>query len=311
MADIKLVTLAGPRRVVNKGSRRPGYRGQVRVSFGRQMSWALPLRRALGLSGTALLTAASVTVLPIVASSAPTIVTAGAAPGVAGRIVVLDPGHNGANDGSINNQVPDGRGGTKSCQTSGTATDGGYPEHTFTWNTVLLIRQQLTQLGVRTAMTRGDDNKLAACIDKRAEIENGYNPDAVVSIHADGGPAGGHGFHVNYSSPPVNAVQGEPTLRFAKTMRDSLQAAGLTPATYIGTGGLYGRSDLAGLNLAQHPKVLVELGNMKNAQDAAMMTSPEGRSKYAQAVVQGIVAYLSGTAPAAEPAPAPEAAPGG
>lgn len=296
-----MVTLAGPRRVVNKGSRRPGYRGQVRVSF-----W-----RAAGLAGTALLTAASVTVLPIVAPSAPTIVTAGAAPGVAGRIVVLDPGHNGANDGSINNQVPDGRGGTKSCQTSGTATDGGYPEHTFTWNTVLLIRQQLTQLGVRTAMTRGDDNKLAACIDKRAEIENGYNPDAVVSIHADGGPAGGHGFHVNYSSPPVNAVQGEPTLRFAKTMRDSLQAAGLTPATYIGTGGLYGRSDLAGLNLAQHPKVLVELGNMKNAQDSAMMTSPEGRSKYAQAVVQGIVAYLSGTAPAAEPAPAPEAAPGG
>jgi len=294
-----LVTLAGPRRVVNKGSRRAGYRGDVRVSF-----W-----RAAGLAGTALLTAASVTVLPVATPSAPTTFTAGAAPGIAGRIVVLDPGHNGANDSSINNQVPDGRGGTKSCQTSGTATDGGYPEHTFTWNTVLLIRQQLTQLGVRTAMTRGDDNKLGPCIDKRAEIENSYNPDAVVSIHADGGPAGGHGFHVNYSNPPVNAVQGEPTLRFAKTMRDSLQAAGLTPATYIGTGGLYGRSDLAGLNLAQHPKVLVELGNMKNAQDSAMMTSPEGRSKYAQAVVQGIVAYLSGTAPAA--APAPEAAPAG
>ncbi|TDZ87254.1 N-acetylmuramoyl-l-alanine amidase I [Mycobacteroides salmoniphilum] len=300
-AGIKLVTLAGPRRVVNKGSRRPGYRGQVRVSF-----W-----RAAGLTGVTLLTAASVTVLPIVTSSAPATFTAGAAPGIAGRIVVLDPGHNGANDGSINNQVPDGRGGTKSCQTSGTATDGGYPEHTFAWNTVLLIRQQLTQLGVRTAMTRGDDDKLGPCIDKRAEIENSFNPDAVVSIHADGGPAGGHGFHVNFSNPPVNAVQGEPTVRFAKTMRDSLQAAGLTPATYIGTGGLYGRSDLAGLNLAQHPKVLVELGNMKNAQDSAMMTSPEGRAKYAQAVVQGIVAYLSGTAPAPGVDPAAAPAPGG
>lgn len=272
------------------------------------MSRAVPLRRAMGLAGTALLTAASVTVLPIVTPAAP---IAAAAPGIAGRIVVLDPGHNGANDGSINNQVPDGRGGTKSCQTSGTVTDGGYPEHTFAWNTVLLIRQQLTQLGVRTAMTRGDDDKLGPCIDKRAEIENSFNPDAVVSIHADGGPAGGHGFHVNYSNPPVNAVQGEPTLRFAKTMRDSLQAAGLTPATYIGTGGLYGRSDLAGLNLAQHPKVLVELGNMKNAQDSAMMTSPEGRAKYAQAVVQGIVAYLSGTAPAPGVDPAAAPGPGG
>ncbi|WP_239001983.1 MULTISPECIES: Rv3717 family N-acetylmuramoyl-L-alanine amidase [unclassified Mycobacteroides] len=304
-----MVTLAGPRRVAPKGSRRPGYRGQVRVRLRHGVSPTPRLRR---LVGAALLTAASVTVLPVLEPTGATIPTASAAPGIAGRIVVLDPGHNGANDGSINNQVPDGRGGTKSCQTSGTATDGGYPEHTFAWNTVLLIRQQLTQLGVRTAMTRGDDDKLADCIDKRAARENSFNPDAVVSIHADGGPAGGHGFHVNYSSPPVNAVQGEPTLRFAKTMRDSMQAAGLTPSTYIGTGGLYGRSDLAGLNLAQHPKVLVELGNMKNAQDSAMMTSPEGRSKYAQAVVAGIVAFLSGTAPAAaEPAPAPEAAPAG
>lgn len=239
----------------------------------------------------------------------PAPIPAMAAPGVAGKIVVLDPGHNGANDGSINNQVPDGRGGTKSCQTSGTVTDGGYPEHTFTWNTVLLIRQQLTQLGVRTAMTRGNDNALGPCIDKRAEIENSFHPDAIVSIHADGGPASGKGFHVNYSDPPVNAVQGEPTVRFAKTMRDSLAAAGLTPATYIGTGGLYGRSDLAGLNLSQYPKVLVEMGNMKNPDDAGVMTSPAGRAKMAQAVVQGIVAYLSAAQPPApEPAPAP---PGG
>lgn len=48
-------------------------------------------------------------------------------------------------------------------------------------------------------------------------------------------------------------------------MRDSLVAAGLQPATYIGTDGLLGRDDLAGLNLAQYPAVLVELGNMKNA----------------------------------------------
>jgi len=35
-----------------------------------------------------------------------------AASGIAGRIVFLDPGHNGANDASINRQVPTGRGGT-------------------------------------------------------------------------------------------------------------------------------------------------------------------------------------------------------
>jgi N-acetylmuramoyl-L-alanine amidase len=34
------------------------------------------------------------------------------------------------------------------------------------------------------------------------------------------------------------------------------------------------------------------MGNMKNQQEAAAMASPEGRAKYAAAVVQGINAYL-------------------
>ncbi len=67
-----------------------------------------------------------------------------AAPGsVAGMIVFLDPGHNGANDGSITRQVSNGRGGTKDCQASGTNSESGYPEHTFTWDTTLRIRQAL------------------------------------------------------------------------------------------------------------------------------------------------------------------------
>jgi N-acetylmuramoyl-L-alanine amidase len=48
-----------------------------------------------------------------------------AATGAPGAIVFLDPGHNGANDGSINRQVANGRGGTKECQTTRTTTDAG------------------------------------------------------------------------------------------------------------------------------------------------------------------------------------------
>ena len=220
--------------------------------------------------------------------------SAAAAPtNIAGRIVFLDPGHNGANDASLTKQVPTGRGGTKDCQTSGTATDDGYPEHSFNWETVLRIRQQLTALGVRTAMSRGDDTGVAACVDERAAMANALQPDAIVSIHADGGPATGRGFHVNYSSPPLNAAQAGPSIQFAQTMRDQLQASGLLPANYIGQGGLYPRSDLTGLNLAQYPSVLVELGNMKNPADSALIESPEGRQKYADAVVRGIAGFLA------------------
>jgi N-acetylmuramoyl-L-alanine amidase len=213
--------------------------------------------------------------------------------GVAGAIVFLDPGHNGANDATINRQVDNGRGGTKECQTTGTTTDTGYPEHSFNWDVVLRIRAELTQLGVRTAMSRGNDNALGPCVDQRAAMANGLRPDAIVSIHADGGPPDGSGFHVNYSNPPLNNAQSGSAVGFAKVMRDQLVAAGFRPSTYRGSDGLYGRADLAGLNLAQYPSILIELGNMKNQQEAAAMITPDGRAKYAGAVVQGINAYLA------------------
>ncbi len=37
---------------------------------------------------------------------------------------------------------------------------------------------------------------------------------------------------------------------------------------------------------------LVELGNMKNPADSALMKTPEGRQKYADAVVRGIAGFL-------------------
>ncbi|MBV8863638.1 MAG: Rv3717 family N-acetylmuramoyl-L-alanine amidase [Mycobacterium sp.] len=224
---------------------------------------------------------------------------AAAAPAnIAGMIVFLDPGHNGANDASISRQVPTGRGGTKDCQASGTSTNDGYQEHTFTWDTTLRIRAELNALGARTAMSRGDDTSVGPCVDQRAAMANALHPNAVVSIHADGGPPTGRGFHVNYSAPPLNQVQAGPSVQFARIMRDQMQASGIPPANYIGQGGLYGRSDLAGLNLAQYPSVLVECGNMKNPVDSALMESPEGRQKYADAVVKGIAGFLGSQAQA-------------
>ncbi|MGE2715732.1 Rv3717 family N-acetylmuramoyl-L-alanine amidase [Mycolicibacterium litorale] len=212
---------------------------------------------------------------------------------IAGKIVFLDPGHNGANDASISRQVPTGRGGTKDCQASGTSTEDGYPEHTFAWDTTLRIRQALTALGVRTAMSRGNDNALGPCVDERAALANSVRPNAIVSVHADGGPPTGRGFHVLYSSPPLNEAQAGPAVQFARIMRDQLSGSGFVPSTYIGSGGLNPRSDIAGLNLAQYPSILVELGNMKNPADSAVMKTPEGRQRYADAVVRGIAAFLA------------------
>ena len=217
-----------------------------------------------------------------------------AAPNIAGMAVFLDPGHSGANDASITRQVPNGRGGTKDCQTTGTATAGGYPEHSFNWAVVQQVRAALDQMGVRTELSRDNDSSVGPCVDQRAAAANGMHPDAIVSVHADGGPPGGRGFHVNYSSPPLNDAQRGPAMQLATAMRDALASAGLPTSTYLGSNGLYGRADLAGLNLAQYPAILVELGNMTNGDDARLMESDDGRATYAAAVTHGIVAYLGG-----------------
>ncbi len=215
--------------------------------------------------------------------------------GISGMGVFLDPGHNAGADTST--QVDNGRGGTKQCNTSGAATNDGYPEHTFNWAVVQLISGSLNGMGVHTQLSRDSDDGVGPCVDQRAKLANAMRPAAIVSIHADGGPPSGSGFHVNYSSPPLNAAQEGPAVQLAQMMRDALVQAGFQPSTYIGSDGLYGRADLAGLNLAQYPAVLVELGNMKNADEAARMESADGRARYAAAVTQGIVAYLNAKAP--------------
>ena len=41
-------------------------------------------------------------------------------------------------------------------------------------------------------------------------MANALRPNAIVSIHGDGGPPTGRGFHVLYSSPPLNQAQAGP-----------------------------------------------------------------------------------------------------
>ncbi|MGQ0779080.1 MAG: N-acetylmuramoyl-L-alanine amidase [Pseudonocardiales bacterium] len=208
---------------------------------------------------------------------------------------MLDPGHNGANashPAQINRPVPTGRGGTKACNTTGTATNAGYSEAAFTWDVALRVREGLTARGVQVVLTRPDNTGVGPCVNERAAIANRAGADAMVSIHADGTAPSGRGFHVAYSDPPLNASQGPPSVGLAEALAAALRAGGFAPANYVGSEGLDARSDLAGLNLAQIPAALVECANMRNPQEAALVSTPTGRARYAAAITDGIMAWL-------------------
>jgi N-acetylmuramoyl-L-alanine amidase len=114
----------------------------------------------------------------------------------------------------------------------------------------------------------------------------------VVSIHADGAARSAVGFHVAYSDPPLNPVQAGPARELATALRDGLRSGGFPDSDYIGRDGLSARADLAGLNHATRPTALVECANMRNPDEAAVVSSPEGRERYAAAIADGVLAFL-------------------
>lgn len=212
------------------------------------------------------------------------------------QVVVLDPGHNGGNashPSEISKPVPAGRGETKPCNTTGTSTNAGYPEHAFTWDVAQRVGAALAGRGVQVVYTRTNDTGVGPCVDERAAVGNQAGAAAVVSIHGDGSDsAGAHGFHVSYSNPPLNPAQGQPSSTLAGDLRDALHAAGFATSNYLGSGGIHPRDDLAGLNLSTRPAALVECGNMRNSAEAAIMSSAGGRQRYADAITAAILHYL-------------------
>ncbi len=78
-----------------------------------------------------------------------------------------------------------------------------------------------------------------------------------------------------------------------RRVRTALRAKGYRPANYVGTGGLDLRDDLGGLNLSQVPKVLVELGNMRNAADARLLRRATQRERMASALAAALRVQLT------------------
>ncbi|KPI18498.1 cell wall hydrolase/autolysin, partial [Actinobacteria bacterium OV450] len=224
---------------------------------------------------------------------------------LAGRTVVIDPGHNTGNfkhTDEINRQVDIGTN-RKECDTTGTTTNAGYMEAEFTLDVSRRLRTVLEAKGLKVVMTHeaGTARPWGPCIDERARIGNEAAADAVVSVHADGVSAGNRGYHiilpakVKGGAADTAAIVGPSRDLGERIGSNFARTTGSAPANYLGSGtGLVVRDDLGGLNLSTRPKVFIECGNMRDAKDAALLTSPEWRQKAAQGIADGIVGFLGG-----------------
>lgn len=220
-------------------------------------------------------------------------------PMLAGKVVTIDPGHNGGNAAhpEVINRPVDIITGRKPCNTTGTQTAAGYTEHAFTWDVARRLTPILRKMGVEVVLTRPNDSGVGPCINVRAAIGNKAKADAVVSIHADGAAANDHGFHVILPGlvPGHNNAIIDPSRRLGLAVRDTYtRGTGLPFATYVGREGLDTRTDLGGLNLSTRPAVFVECGNMGNRGDAAKLSDPAFRQRIAVSLADGLRKYFDG-----------------
>lgn len=216
---------------------------------------------------------------------------------LAGKVVGIDPGHNGRNylhTGFINHQVFNGRT-NENCDTTGTSTNGGYSESLFNFNVARYLRADLLATGAHVVMTRSTNQGVGPCIDRRAQILNHAHVNVAIDIHADGAPSWGRGFAIlEPVTDEINKHIVASSLLFGADVRSSMLAQTPMPVSnYDGVNGFKFRSDLAGLNLATEPKVLIECGNMRNARDGALLTSPAFQKRIALALSIAITNFLT------------------
>jgi N-acetylmuramoyl-L-alanine amidase len=215
---------------------------------------------------------------------------------LSGKVVGIDPGHNGRNftDPSfINRWIWNGRE-KEHCNTTGTSTNAGYTEALYNFMVATYLAADLRAQGATVVMTRSSNSGVGPCVTTRAAIINAAHADVAVDIHADGGPPGGRGFTLlePVADGPNNAIIGK-SASFGRYVRSAFVTyAGMPVSTYDGVDGIQPRDDLAGLNLTTVPEVLIECGNMRNATDAALLSSTAFQKRAAAALDAAIVAYL-------------------
>ncbi|MFD4788859.1 N-acetylmuramoyl-L-alanine amidase [Streptomyces sp. NPDC058459] len=220
---------------------------------------------------------------------------------LAGKVVVIDPGHNTGNfrhPARINRKVDVGNG-RKECDTTGTSTDAGYAEATFTLDLAHRLRALLEKQGATVKLTQDGDRAWGPCVDERARIGNAAHADAAISLHADGSAQGDRGFHVILpGAVHAGAADTRPIVGPSRSLGERVAGAyrrstGEPFADYLGGGtGMVTRTDLGGLNLSTVPKVFIECGNMRDKSDAALLTSGPWRQKAARGISAGIVSFL-------------------
>ncbi len=190
--------------------------------------------------------------------------------GLAGRTIVLDPGHGGSDPGGCVDGAPIND------------AEVGYA-------VAVRLRTLLEQAGATVVMTREEipSNQKVFMTD-RIEMNNQLEPDIFVSIHG------------NKAGTGVTTATGAETYTYdgkiytQKYLADDL-AEKICDGLKVSTNqkSVTKKKNLYVLRMNNHPAVLVECGYLDNPGDLSLLATEAYQQKLAEGIYQGVTAYFN------------------
>lgn len=196
------------------------------------------------------------------------------APGLAGKVIMLDPGHGGWETGAV-------------------ARTNGLKEKDVNLDVALKLRALLAAQDARVLMTRDADrhamppeleagvagDRVRADLNWRTRLANANKVDLYLSVHSNSGSADAQGTQTYYSSDSLNADR-------ARALAGLVQA-GLLQALGRPDGKVYDEIFYV-VKFTEAPAALAELAYLSNPEEARLLAADAFRQQAAAGLARAV-----------------------
>jgi len=204
-------------------------------------------------------------------------------------VIAIDAGHQEhAND----DKEPVGPGATEmkakvSSGTSGAVT--GIPEYELNLAVALKLQKELESRGYEVIMVR-TSNDVDISNAERAAIANDAKADAFIRIHADGSEDPADKGAMTICMTKKNKYNGR-LYKKSRALSDCILEEMVSAAGCI-KRNVWETDTMSGINWAEVPVTIVEMGYMTNPEEDELMATEEYRDKLAEGMANGIDRFL-------------------
>ena len=206
-----------------------------------------------------------------------------------GYTVVIDAGHQQQGN-SDQEPVGPGASETKAKVASGTSgVSTGTPEYQLTLDVSLKLREELEERGYQVVMIR-ESNDVDISNAERAEVANDLAADAFIRVHANGSTDSSVSGMMTICQTPDNPYNGDMYEESRKLAESVLDCA--VAATGARKERVWETDTMSGINRAQVPTTIVEMGYMTNPEEDEKMAGEEYQQQIAAGIADGIDVYL-------------------